>query len=161
MFHDKLIISVLVPIPLARGGVTLNGEKLDWARRPSLHCFLSLHPGSPAWQFIAAGDEAGAALVGQIRPCPLDHYQQAIAESNQEKDVDEQPCQPGEIAGEHELAELGNGGGAADRGQAAFIVIMEIASRLVFRSRAMVSATQSPCWMATGATRVASCRVRP
>ena len=45
--------------------------------------------------------------------------------------MNEQPRQPGEIAGQLELAELGDGGGAADGGQAAFIVIVKIASRLV------------------------------
>ena len=47
--------------------------------------------------------------------------------------MDEQPRQPGEISGQLELAELGDGGGAADRGQAALIVIMKIAPRLVLK----------------------------
>ena len=45
----------------------------------------------PAGQIVAAGDEASAALVGEIRPRPLDHHNQAIAESDQKENVDEQP----------------------------------------------------------------------
>src|ERR1019366_8280601 len=105
--------------------------KGDGASRVPLACgnswlsrsvFLGLGLG-PARQFVAAGNEAGAALVGEIRPCPLDHHEQSIAEPDQEKNVDEQPREPGEIAGQLELAELGDGGGAADRGQAAFVVV--------------------------------------
>src|SRR4029077_18866391 len=90
----------------------------------------------PAGEFVAAGDQAGAALVGEIRPGPLDHHDQAIAESDEEKNVDEEPCQPGEISGQVKLAglsELGDGGGAADGGQAAFVVVPKFAARLIFK----------------------------
>ena len=87
----------------------------------------------PARQFVTASDQAGAPLVREIGPCPLDHHDETIAEPDQEKNVDEQPRQPGEISRQFELAQLGDGGGAADRGQAAFVVIVKIASRLMLQ----------------------------
>src|SRR5260370_16511916 len=72
-------------------------------------------------------------MVGEMRPGPRDHHDQAVAESDQEKNMDEEPGQPGEISGQLELAELGDSGGAADCGQAAFVVITKIAARLIFK----------------------------
>ena len=46
--------------------------------------------------------------------------------------MDEQPRQPGEVPGYLELAKLGDGGGAADGGEAPFVVVVEIASWLIF-----------------------------
>ena len=47
--------------------------------------------------FERLGDQPGAAVECDVRPRPLDHDQQAIAKSDQEQDVDEQPEQPGEV----------------------------------------------------------------
>src|SRR5216684_1539608 len=80
---------------------------------------------APAGKIRSAGDQAGAALVGEIGPGPLDENQQAVAKSDEEKNVDEKPGQPGDESGDVNLAELGDGGGAADGGQAAFVVVVE------------------------------------
>src|ERR1700730_4914492 len=69
---------------------------------------------APAGKAGAAGDQARAALVGEIRPRPLDEDQHTVLEANQEKNVDEQPCQPGDESGDVNLAELRDGGGASD-----------------------------------------------
>src|SRR5271169_2522500 len=55
-------------------------------------------PGSvlaPSGKTGAAGDKARAPLVSEIRPSPLDEDENTVAEANQEKNVDEQPGQPG------------------------------------------------------------------
>ncbi len=62
--------------------------------------------GAPAGKIGAAGDQAGAALVGEIGPRPLDENQHAVLEADQEKNVDEQPGQPGYETGDVNLAEL-------------------------------------------------------
>src|ERR1019366_1313992 len=80
---------------------------------------------TPAGKTGAACDEAGAALVGGIRPRPLDKHKQAVAEANQEKNVDEQPCQPGHEARDMNLAELCHCGGAADGGEAPFVPVVK------------------------------------
>ena len=41
----------------------------------------------PTGQGLVSGDQLGAALVGEVRPCPLDQDEYAIAESDEEKDV--------------------------------------------------------------------------
>src|ERR1700722_2736321 len=47
--------------------------------------------------------------------------------------MDEKPSQPGEVTPKLELTELGNSGGAADRGKAAFIEVMEVAAAFVIQ----------------------------
>src|ERR1022692_240689 len=88
---------------------------------------------NPAGQLVAAGDEASAALISQIRPRPLDHHDQAIAESDEKEDVDEEPGEPGKVSGDFEFADLGDGGGASNRGATAFVVIIKIAAWLIFQ----------------------------
>ena len=41
-------------------------------------------------------DEASAALVGEVRPGPLEQHDEAIAEADEKEDVHEQPAEPGE-----------------------------------------------------------------
>src|SRR5215210_5632163 len=43
-----------------------------------------------------AGDEPGAALIGEVVPQPADRHREAAAEANQEPDVRDGPDQPGE-----------------------------------------------------------------
>ena len=54
--------------------------------------------GTPAGQVGAAGDQARATFVGDIGPGPLDENQEAIAETDEKENVDEQPRQPGDEA---------------------------------------------------------------
>src|ERR1700685_716892 len=79
----------------------------------------------PARQVSAPGDEAGSALVCDIRPRPLNENQDAIAEADEKKNVDEKPRQPGDESGDVNLAELRDGSCAADGGEAAFVEVME------------------------------------
>jgi len=85
----------------------------------------------PSGQCGVAGDEARAALVGHVRPEPLDENQQAIAEANQEENVNEEPGKPGDEAGDVNFAELRDGGVAADGGQRTLVPVVEGFTRLV------------------------------
>src|SRR5258708_27425097 len=49
-------------------------------------------------------NQSPALARGNISPGPLHHYQQAVAEADQEKHVNEQPRQPGKVSGEMQLA---------------------------------------------------------
>ena len=56
---------------------------------------------------LRISDEPGAMVVSQIRPGPFADHKKPIAEADQEKQVNEQPCQPGKISGDVELAKIG------------------------------------------------------
>src|SRR5215471_2600180 len=56
----------------------------------------------------AAGDEARAALKGHIGPQPSQGDDDAIAQADQEIDVDEAPKQPGEPSGQLDKTEIGD-----------------------------------------------------
>src|SRR5262249_59491710 len=71
------------------------------------------------------GDQPRAAVERDVRPGPLDHHDEPVAEADQEKDVDEQPEDPGEEAGEPEAADLADGGASADGGQHPFVDVVE------------------------------------
>src|SRR5580700_1683281 len=86
----------------------------------------------PAGQISATGNQAGTAFVGEIRPRPLNKNQHSIAEADEKKNVDEEPCQPGHKTGDMNLAKLGDGCGAADGGEAAFVVIVKSRARRRF-----------------------------
>src|SRR5580658_1362678 len=79
----------------------------------------------PAGKTGAAGDQASAALVREIRPRPLHEDEHAVLETNQEKNVNEQPSQPGHESRDVYPAELRDGRGAADGGEAAFVEVVE------------------------------------
>src|SRR6267154_457950 len=81
---------------------------------------------APSGKTGATGDQASAALVSEVRPRPLNEDEHAVLEPDQEKNVDEKPCQPGNETGDVNLAELSDRGGAANGGEAAFIVVVEV-----------------------------------
>src|SRR5882672_9979138 len=85
---------------------------------------------APAGKVGASSDETGATLISEIRPCPLNKDQHAVAETDQKKDVDEQPGQPGHEARDVNLAELGDSSGATDGGEAAFVAVVKRRARL-------------------------------
>src|ERR1019366_7212733 len=74
-----------------------------------------------------------SAIICEVRPCPLDHHQDPVAESDQEQDVNEEPRQPGRVAGHLELGELRHGRCASNRCQAAPIVVVERLSWLTLQ----------------------------
>lgn len=55
----------------------------------------------------------------------MNHYQQTIAKTDQKENVNEEPRQPCEISRDMKFPDLRDGGGAADGGKAAFVVIVE------------------------------------
>src|SRR5579871_1705989 len=79
----------------------------------------------PAGQFGAARNQARAAFIREIGPCPLDEHQHAIAESDEKKDVHEKPRHPGDKSGNVKLTDFSNGRGAADRRKVALVVVMK------------------------------------
>src|SRR5689334_17456630 len=76
-----------------------------------------------------AGDEAGAAIESEVAPQPGHPDGEAVAESGEEPDVDDTPQQPGDEAGDPDMAEIGNRAAATDRRHAAGIAIAETAWR--------------------------------
>src|SRR5215831_17223045 len=71
------------------------------------------------------GDEPGAALEGDVVPQPDERDQEAVADLDQEEDVDHAPEQPAEEAGQLDAAELHHGGVAADGGEVALVAVAE------------------------------------
>src|SRR5438093_3523877 len=56
------------------------------------------------------GDQPGATMPGDVGPGPLEQHQEAVAEADQERDVDEKPGEPRDRSEEHtsELQSLTN-----------------------------------------------------
>src|SRR4029077_4985172 len=84
----------------------------------------------PTRQLSTAGDETGAAFVGEICPCPLDQNDDPVAETDQEEDVDEQPGKPRQESGNMNFAELRHCCGPSNGGQTALIQVMKILPRI-------------------------------
>src|SRR6185295_5035414 len=77
-----------------------------------------------------AEDEAGAALVGEVRPGPGEQHHEAVAGADQEEDVDGEPGHPGHEARELEGAEGRDRSRAANSGERSLVVIAEGPERL-------------------------------
>src|SRR5262249_2695236 len=71
----------------------------------------------------AAGDEARAALEGHVGPEPGQGDDDAIAQADQEIDVDEAPKQPGEPSGQLDKTEIGDRCLTADGREAAAVAV--------------------------------------
>ena len=65
----------------------------------------SSEPSSGSDGVAAAGDQPRAPLEAEIGPGPFPEDLQAVAEADQKKDVDEQPRQPGDKAGDVDAAD--------------------------------------------------------
>src|SRR5258708_8073562 len=81
---------------------------MDWTRRMSIVPLFGLSGVDFLWcglrsrwsgffirpsrQIRAAGNEARSPLVGDIGPRPLHDYQQPVAETDQEENMNEEPC---------------------------------------------------------------------
>ena len=78
---------------------------------------------------VLAGDQAGAALVGQVQPQPIDRNRQPAAKADQIIDVRDAPDQPGEPASEAQPAEIDNRFFTADRRETTHIPIPERTGR--------------------------------
>ena len=82
-----------------------------------------------------AGDQAGTTLECNIRPEPVEHHSQAIAEPKQQQNVNGTPKQPGKPATQLDAAELSNRHLTPDRRQIAVVAKAE---------RWRLSSTQGP-----------------
>src|SRR5207245_7474842 len=69
-------------------------------------CGPSPRTEASALHLHAAGDEARAALVGDVGPEPVEQHRQPVAEADQERDVDGAPEQPGEPAAQLDETEI-------------------------------------------------------
>jgi hypothetical protein len=76
--------------------------------------FLPLPP-------ILSDNEARAAFVRKVGPCPLQHNEQSILEAVQIIDVNNKPDHPGDPAMQLQVAYFQDSFAAADRRQLAFI----------------------------------------
>src|SRR5689334_13620829 len=79
----------------------------------------------PTRQTAVSRNQPRPAFVGEVRPCPLNHHQNPVFESDEEEDVNKQPCQPREISRDMYLAELRYSGGTSNGCKAAFVEIVE------------------------------------
>src|SRR6266545_2440990 len=73
----------------------------------------------------AAGDEAGAAVAGEVVVHPLDEDEEAVIELDQVHEVDEDPEEPGGEPGKAQAPEVGDGLVAADGGEVALVEVAE------------------------------------
>src|SRR5438093_13035397 len=76
------------------------------------------------------GDQPGATMPGDVGPGPLEQHQEAVAEADQERDVDEKPGEPRDEPGQPEPAHDRDGRRAPDRRHAALVAGAELAGRL-------------------------------
>ena len=60
-------------------------------------------------------NQARTALIGEIRPGPLHHHNDAITEPDQEQNMNKQPRQPGEKTRNMNLSKLSHGRRTPDR----------------------------------------------
>ena len=74
---------------------------------------------------LLTGDQSRTALIGQVRPQPIDRDCHAVAKADQEVNVRQAPHQPGNAAGQREPAEIDDGFLAADRCEIAEVAITE------------------------------------
>ena len=72
-----------------------------------------------------AGDEAGAAVVGEIEKAPLDEDENAALKFDDVHEMDEEPYEPRGQAGDVEAENVGDGGGASDDGHVAFVDVVK------------------------------------
>ncbi len=79
---------------------------------------------------LVFGDEGAGAFAFEVGPDPLAEDGEAAAEADEEKDVDEEPEQPGDDAGEAAFADFGDGAVVADGGHGAAVFVGEFAAWL-------------------------------
>src|SRR5690349_2355862 len=70
-------------------------------------------------------NQSRPAMIGQVRPGPLEEGYHAVAEADQVEDVDDQPGDPGEKAGHFHEAQINQGVGTAYCGKVALVKVAE------------------------------------
>src|SRR4051812_30106125 len=86
------------------------------ARTACNSCTTARAGGSPRRRGIRPCDQPRAALVREVGPRPFRDHEKAVAEADEEENVDREPGDPGEEAAQFQESEIGDGGGAADGG---------------------------------------------
>src|SRR3954447_18061256 len=71
------------------------------------------------------GNQADAALMREVGPRPLGHHDDAVAEADQPEDVQEDPEQPGDVAGDLQAEHVADCRAAADRRHDAVVLVAE------------------------------------
>src|SRR5262245_2113252 len=74
----------------------------------------------------SSSDQPRAALVSEIRPCPVEEHGEPVAESDQEEDVDRQPGHPCYKSAQMQFADLGDRGLPADCRHTAFVEVSKL-----------------------------------
>ncbi len=69
--------------------------------------------------FGVVGDKAGGAVEGDVVPCPLDENENTVVVLDDLHEVDDEPDEPSEEAGEFHLSEFCYGSGSSDGGEVA------------------------------------------
>src|SRR5258707_5310266 len=82
-------------------------------------------PSSDIESAKRAGDQASAALEGEIGPQPVERHDDAVPEADQKVDVRDHPDQPGHKAAQPNPAKIDDGGFAPDGGEIAIVAISE------------------------------------
>lgn len=77
------------------------------------------------------GDEASAAAEGEVLETPLNENLNAALELNEVHEMDEEPDEPSEEAGDVQSKNIGDGRGATDNGHVALVEIVEGRNRLL------------------------------
>ena len=77
------------------------------------------------------GDEASAAAEGEVLETPLNENLNAALELNDVHEMDEEPDEPSEEAGDVQAENIGDGSGATDNGHVALVEIVEGRNRLL------------------------------
>src|SRR5262245_15366267 len=97
-------------------GFLLAESDLSWGV-----CLLIRRTGQRVWP----GDEAGRAVAGEVVPAPLEEHHQAAFIFDDIDEMDEEPGEPSEVAGEFEPAQIGDSTRSANRRQVAMILVDE------------------------------------
>src|SRR5437016_12277370 len=71
------------------------------------------------------GDDARAASIRRVVHDPLKQNYHAIAKTDQEKEMQDKPHEPGEPAGKLQLANRGDGREASNRGHIPFVDVVK------------------------------------
>src|SRR5437867_11972348 len=76
------------------------------------------------------GDQPSATMPGGVGPGPLEQHQEAVAEADQEREVDQKPGEPRDEPGQPAPAHDPDGRRAPDRRHAALVAVAPLAAWL-------------------------------
>src|SRR5262249_23877719 len=113
------------PLPAARRQarrrIRENGETLSGIETIATGGLR--RPFAALYGCIPFGDEPGGPAARDVVPRPLHQHQQAVLEADDVHQVDEQPCQPGEVTVEAHPAQVSDGTSTANGRHAALVLV--------------------------------------